>query len=133
MKRKYIIIVAFVAILFVYLASSNPSKTEYTEWAAKQFMNRNDISKKLTEVEEENPDGLVGELATIGKKLAKKYVEPQVDLLINHYTKRDDYMFFSTYTTEFTLGKENYKYVSVGFSHIFIPIEMPKKKDEAAK
>ena len=131
MKRKYIIM-ALVVLLFVYLANSNPSKEEYTEWAAKQFMNRNDISKKLTEVEKEDPDGLVGELATIGKKLAKKYVEPQVDVLINHYTKRSDYIFFSTYKTEFTIGKENYKYVSIGFSHIFIPIEMPKKKDEAA-
>ncbi|MGI2748451.1 DUF4359 domain-containing protein [Bacillus cytotoxicus] len=130
MKKKYII-AALVVLLFVYLANSNPSKGEYTEWAAKQFMNRNDISKKLTEVEKEDPDGLFGELATIGKKLANKYVQPQVGVLIDHYTKRNDYLFFSTYTTEFTLGKKQYKYVSVGFSHIFIPIEMPKKKDEA--
>ncbi|MGR5984505.1 DUF4359 domain-containing protein [Bacillus cytotoxicus] len=131
MKKKYII-AALVVLLFIYLANSNPSKGEYTEWATKQFMNRNDISKKLTEVEKEDPDGLLGELATIGKKLANKYVQPQVGVLIDHYTKRNDYLFFSTYTTEFTLGKEQYKYVSVGFSHIFIPIEMPKKKDEAA-
>ncbi|MFJ8528721.1 DUF4359 domain-containing protein [Bacillus sp. NPDC094106] len=132
MKWKYIIL-ALVVLLFVYLANSNPSKGEYTEWAAKQFMNHNDISKKLTEVEKEDPDGFVGELAKIGNKLGKKYVQPQVGLLIDHYTKRNDYIFFSTYTTEFTMGKENYKYVSVGFSRIFIPIEMPKKKDEAAK
>lgn len=129
MKKKYVLL-ALVIVLFVYLANSNPSRGEYTGWAAKQFMTRNDIHKKLTEVEQEDKEGLLGELATIGKKLAKNYVEPQVDLLIDHYTKRNDYIFFSTYTTEFQLGKENYKYVSVGISHIFIPVEMPKKKEK---
>ena len=61
-------------------------------------------------------------------KVSEKYVEPQVGLLIDHYTKRNDYIFFSTYTTEFDIGEEHYKYVCVGFSKIFIPIEMPKKK-----
>ncbi|MGG2094504.1 DUF4359 domain-containing protein [Bacillus sp. S13(2024)] len=131
MKWKYVFL-ALALVLLVYLANSNPNKGEYTDWAAKQLMRRNDIHKKLTEVEKENGEGLFGELATLGKKLAKKYVEPQVGLLIDHYTKRNDYIFFSTYTTEFTLGKENYKYVSVGISHIFIPIEMPKKKEESA-
>ncbi|ENQ3107009.1 protein of unknown function [Bacillus sp. 491mf] len=129
MKKKYVFL-ALVLVLFVYLANSNPSKGEYTDWAAKQFMKRNDIHKKLTEVEQEDKEGLLGELATIGKKLAKSYVEPQVGLLIDHYTKRNDYIFFSTYTTEFQLGKENYKYVSVGISNIFIPVEMPKKKEK---
>ena len=50
MKKKYIIM-ALVVILLVYLANSNPSKGEYTEWAAKQFMKRNDVSKKLDEVQ----------------------------------------------------------------------------------
>ncbi|MCP1126069.1 DUF4359 domain-containing protein [Bacillus sp. 3103sda1] len=129
MKWKYVLL-ALALVLFVYLANSNPSKGEYTDWAAKQLMTRNDIHKKLTEVEKEDQEGLFGELATMGKKLAKKYVEPQVGVLIDHYTKRNDYIFFSTYTTEFTIGKENYKYVSVGISNIFIPIEMPKKKEE---
>lgn len=129
MKWKYVLL-ALVVVLFVYLANSNPGKGEYTDWAAKQFMTRNDIHKKLTEVEQEDKEGLFGELATIGKKLAKNYVEPQVGLLIDHYTKRNDYIFFSTYTTEFQIGKENYKYVSVGISHIFIPVEMPKKKEK---
>ena len=128
MKWKYVFL-ALALVLFVYLANSNPSKGEYTNWAAKQLMTRNDINKKLTEVEQEDKEGLLGELVTIGKKLAKNYVEPQVGLLIDHYTKRNDYIFFSTYTTEFQIGKENYKYVSVGISHIFIPIEMPKKKE----
>ena len=61
-------------------------------------------------------------------KVSEKYVEPQVGLLVDHYTKRNDYIFFSTYTTEFDIGEEHYKYVCVGFSKIFIPIEMPKKK-----
>ena len=61
-------------------------------------------------------------------KVSEKYVEPQVGLLIDHYTKRNDYIFFSTYTTEFDIGEEHYKYVCVGFSKIFIPIEMPKKR-----
>ncbi|HDX9580565.1 TPA: DUF4359 domain-containing protein [Bacillus pseudomycoides] len=129
MKKKYVFL-ALVLVLFVYLANSNPSKGEYTDWAAKQLMTRNDIHKKLTEVEQEDKEGLFGELATIGKKLAKNYVEPQVGLLVDHYTKRNDYILFSTYTTEFQIGKENYKYVSVGISHIFIPIEMPKKKEK---
>jgi hypothetical protein len=129
MKWKYVFL-ALALVLLVYLANSNPSKGEYTDWAAKQLMTRNDIHKKLTEVEKEDQEGLFGELATMGKKLAKKYVEPQVGVLIDHYTKRNDYIFFSTYTTEFTIGKENYKYVSVGLSNIFIPIEMPKKKEE---
>ncbi|MDL2416787.1 DUF4359 domain-containing protein [Bacillus shihchuchen] len=127
MKKKYIIM-ALVVVLLVYLANSNPSKGEYTDWAAKQFMKRNDVSKKLDEVQKENEEGLLGDLASAGKKLAKKYVEPQVGLLIDHYTKRDDYIFFSTYKTEFDIGGEHYKYVCVGFSKIFIPIEMPKKK-----
>lgn len=50
MKKKYIIM-ALVVVLLVYLANSNPSKGEYTEWAAKQFMKRNDVSKKLDEVQ----------------------------------------------------------------------------------
>ncbi|WP_440602895.1 DUF4359 domain-containing protein [Bacillus sp. GB_SG_008] len=129
MKWKYVLL-ALSLVLLVYLANSNPSKGEYTDWAAKQLMTRNDIHKKLTEVEKEDQEGLFGELATMGKKLAKKYVEPQVGVLIDHYTKRNDYIFFSTYTTEFTIGKENYKYVSVGISNIFIPIDMPKKKEE---
>ncbi|MCM3735394.1 DUF4359 domain-containing protein [Bacillus cytotoxicus] len=129
MKKKYVFL-ALVLVLFVYLANSNPSKGEYTDWAAKQLMTRNDIHKKLTEVEQEDKEGLFGELATIGKKLAKNYVEPQVGLLVDHYTKRNDYILFSTYTTEFQIGKENYKYVSIGISHIFIPIEMPKKKEK---
>ncbi|CAG9612142.1 hypothetical protein BACCIP111899_01314 [Bacillus rhizoplanae] len=129
MKWKYVLL-ALSLVLLVYLANSNPSKGEYTDWAAKQLMTRNDIHKKLTEVEKEDQEGLFGELATMGKKLAKKYVEPQVGVLIDYYTKRNDYIFFSTYTTEFTIGKENYKYVSVGISNIFIPIEMPKKKEE---
>lgn len=132
MKKKYIIM-ALAVVLLVYLANSNPGKGEYTDWAAKQFMKRNDVSKKLEEVEKENKEGILGDLASVGKKLANKYVEPQVGLLIEHYTKRNDYIFFSTYTTEFDLGGENYKYVCVGFSNIFIPIEMPKKKDESAK
>jgi hypothetical protein len=125
--------IVLAVVLLVYLANSNPSKGEYTDWAAKQFMKRNDVSKKLNEVEKENEESLLGDLASAGNKLAKKYVEPQVGLLIDHYTKRNDYIFFSTYTTEFDLGGENYKYVCVGFSKIFIPIEMPKKKDESAK
>ncbi|PEZ01496.1 hypothetical protein CN326_21175 [Bacillus sp. AFS018417] len=129
MKWKYVLL-ALALVLFVYLANSNPSKGEYTDWAAKQLMTRNDIHKKLTEVEKEDQEGFFGELATMGKKLAKKYVEPQVGVLIDHYTKRNDYIFFSTYTTEFTIGKENYKYVSVGISNIFVPIDMPKKKEE---
>lgn len=132
MKKKYIIM-ALAVVLLVYLANSNPGKGEYTDWAAKQFMKRNDVSKKLEEVEKENKEGILGDLASAGKKLANKYVEPQVGLLIEHYTKRNDYIFFSTYTTEFDLGGGNYKYVCVGFSNIFIPIEMPKKKDESAK
>ena len=32
MKKKYIIM-ALVVVLLVYLANSNPSKGEYTEWA----------------------------------------------------------------------------------------------------
>ncbi|MDM5190824.1 DUF4359 domain-containing protein [Bacillus sp. DX4.1] len=132
MKRKYIG-VALLVLFLVYLANSNPSKGDYTEWAAKQFMKRNDVNEKLTAIEKEDPDGLVGELATIGKKLAKKYVKPQVGLLIDHYTERSDYIFFSTYTTELTIGEKNYKYVSVGLSHIFIPIEMPKKEEGTAK
>ncbi|WP_020062716.1 DUF4359 domain-containing protein [Bacillus sp. 123MFChir2] len=128
MKWKYVLL-ALAVVLFVYLANSNPGKGKYTDWAAKQFMTRNDIHKKLTEVEKEDKEGFLGELATIGKKLAKNYVEPQVGLLIDHYTKRNNYIFFSTYTTEFQIGKENYKYVSVGISHIFIPVEMPKKKE----
>lgn len=132
MKKKYIIM-ALAVVLLVYLANSNPGKGEYTDWAAKQFMKRNDVSKKLEEVEKENKESILGDLASAGKKLANKYVEPQVGLLIEHYTKRNDYIFFSTYTTEFDLGGENYKYVCVGFSNIFIPIEMPKKKDESAK
>ena len=127
MKKRYIIM-ALVVVLLVYLANSNPSKGEYTDWAAKQFMKRNDVSKKLDEVQKENEEGLLGDLASAGKKLAKKYVEPQVGLLIDHYTKRDDYIFFSTYKTEFDIGGEHYKYVCVGFSKIFIPIEMPKKR-----
>ncbi|MFZ3199320.1 MAG: DUF4359 domain-containing protein [Bacillus mycoides] len=121
MKKKYIIM-ALAVVLLVYLANSNPGKGEYTDWAAKQFMKRNDVSKKLEEVEKENKEGILGDLASAGKKLANKYVEPQVGLLIEHYTKRNDYIFFSTYTTEFDLGGENYKYVCVGFSNIFIPI-----------
>ncbi|EJV64205.1 DUF4359 domain-containing protein [Bacillus cereus] len=132
MKKKYIIM-ALAVVLLVYLANSNPGKGEYTDWAAKQFMKRNDVSKKLEEFEKENKEGILGDLASAGKKLVNKYVEPQVGLLIEHYTKRNDYIFFSTYTTEFDLGGENYKYVCVGFSNIFIPIEMPKKKDESAK
>ncbi|MDM5435873.1 DUF4359 domain-containing protein [Bacillus hominis] len=132
MKKKYIIM-ALAVVLLVYLANSNPGKGEYTDWAAKQFMKRNDVSKKLDEVEKENKEGILGDLASAGKKLANKYVEPQVGLLIDHYTKRNDYIFFSTYKTDFDVGGENYKYVCVGFSNIFIPIEMPKKKDESAK
>ena len=49
MKKKYIIM-ALVVVLLVYLANSNPSKGEYTDWA-KQFMKRNDVSKKLDEVQ----------------------------------------------------------------------------------
>ncbi|WP_144501139.1 DUF4359 domain-containing protein [Bacillus nitratireducens] len=133
MKKKYIIIMVLAVVLLVYFANSNPGKGEYTDWAAKQFMKRNDVSKKLDEVEKENKEGILGDIASAGKKLANKYVEPQVGLLIDHYTKRNDYIFFSTYKTEFDVGGENYKYVCVGFSNIFIPIEMPKKKDESAK
>ena len=50
MKKRYIIM-ALVVVLLVYLANSNPSKGEYTDWAAKQFMKRNDVSKKLDEVQ----------------------------------------------------------------------------------
>ena len=118
---------ALVVVLLVYLANSNPSKGEYTEWAAKQFMKRNDVSKKLDEVQKRMKRV---SLATWHRpvKVSEKYVEPQVGLLIDHYTKRNDYIFFSTYTTEFDIGEEHYKYVCVGFSKIFIPIEMPKKR-----
>ena len=117
---------ALVVVLLVYLANSNPSKGEYTEWA-KQFMKRNDVSKKLDEVQKRMKRV---SLATWHRpvKVSEKYVEPQVGLLIDRYTKRNDYIFFSTYTTEFDIGEEHYKYVCVGFSKIFIPIEMPKKK-----
>lgn len=37
----------------------------------KQFMKRNDVSKKLDEVQKENEEGLLGDLASAGKKLAK--------------------------------------------------------------
>ena len=88
-------------------------------------MKRNDVSKKLDEVQKRMKRV---SLATWHRpvKVSEKYVEPQVGLLI--YTKRNDYIFFSTYTTEFDIGEEHYKYVCVGFSKIFIPIEMPKKK-----
>ena len=90
-------------------------------------MKRNDVSKKLDEVQKRMKRV---SLATWHRpvKVSEKYVEPQVGLLIDHYTKRNDYIFFSTYTTEFDIGEEHYKYVCVGFSKIFIPIEMPKKK-----
>ena len=131
MKKRYIIM-ALVVVLLVYLANSNPSKGEYTDWAAKQFMKRNDVSKKLDEVQKENEEGLLGDLASAGKKLAKKYVEPQVGLLIDHYTKRDDYIFFSTYKTEFDIGGEHYKYVCVGFQKSLFQLKC-RRKDESAK
>lgn len=127
MKKKYIIM-ALAVVLLVYLANSNPGKGEYTDWAAKQFMKRNDVSKKLEEVEKENKEGILGDLASAGKKLANKYVEPQVGLLIEHYTKRNDYIFFSTYTTEFDLGGENYKYVCVGFQTSLFQLKCRRKK-----
>ncbi len=106
MKKRYIIM-ALVVVLLVYLANSNPSKGEYTDWAAKQFMKRNDVSKKLDEVQKENEEGLLGDLASAGKKLAKKYVEPQVGLLIDHYTKRDDYIYSSQHIRRNLISAEN--------------------------
>ncbi|MBG9585328.1 hypothetical protein ABE42_40565 [Bacillus thuringiensis] len=127
MKKKYIVIVLII-FLFIYLINSNPGKVEYRNWAAKQFMELNDVSKKLNEVEEENQESLLSDLILLGKNLAKKYIEPQVELVIDHHTKRNNYIFFSTYTTEFDFGKEHYKYVCVGFSKTFIHLEMQKKK-----
>lgn len=129
MKWKYLFGILLV-VLFIYLANSNPSKSDYTNWAAKQFMKYNDVSQKLTEVAKEDKDSLFGELAEFGQDVAKKYVEPQVDKLIAHYTERNDYIFFSTYTTEFKIGKDKYKFVSVGIANHFIPIEIPDKKKE---
>ncbi|PEF32945.1 DUF4359 domain-containing protein [Bacillus wiedmannii] len=132
MKKKYIVI-ALIIFLFVYLVNSNPSKVEYTNWAAKQFMELNDISKKLNEVEEENQESLLSDFILSGKKLAEKYIEPQVELVIDHHTKRDNYIFFSTYTTEFDFGEKHYKYVCVGFSKNFIHLEMQEEKDKSVK
>ncbi|MBG9539885.1 hypothetical protein ABE42_36900 [Bacillus thuringiensis] len=132
MKKKYIVI-APIIFLFVYLVYSNPSKGEYTNWAAKQFMEFNDVSKKLKEVEEENQESLLSDLILSGKKLAEKYIEPQAELVIHHHTKRDNYILFSTYTTEFDFGEEHYKYVCVGFSKTFIHLEMQKEENKSVK
>lgn len=78
MKKRYIIM-ALVVVLLVYLANSNPSKGEYTDWAMKQFMKRNDVSKKLDEVQKENEEGLLGDLASAGKKLAKNMLSRKLD------------------------------------------------------
>lgn len=129
MKKKYIFGILLI-VLLVYLANSNPSKSAYTSWAAKQFMKRNDVSQKLSEIAKEDKGRLFGELAKFGQNVAKKYVEPQVDTLIDHYTERSDYIFFSTYKTEFTIGQDTYKYVSVGIADHFIPVDMPDKKKE---
>ena len=77
MKKRYIIM-ALVVVLLVYLANSNPSKGEYTDWAAKQFMKRNDVSK-IDEVQKENEEGLLGDLASAGKKLAKNMLSRKLD------------------------------------------------------
>ena len=78
MKKRYIIM-ALVVVLLVYLANSNPSKGEYTDWAAKQFMKRNDVSKKLNEVQKENEEGLLGDLASAGKSWRKNMLSRKLD------------------------------------------------------
>lgn len=96
-------------------------------------MELNDVSKKLNEVEEENQESLLSDLILSGKKFAEKYIEPQVELVIDHHAKRDYYIFFSTYTTEFDFGEEHYKYVCVGFSKTFIHLEMQKEENKSVK
>ncbi len=129
MRFRYVLSILFV-VLLVYLASSNPSKGEYIAWASKQIMTRNEIHDYLSKLQEEDKDGLLGELAGLGKKLAKRYLEPQVGILVDKYTTEKDYIFFSTYTTEFTLGEETYEYVTVGIADHFIPVKYPKEEKE---
>ncbi|MBO9129987.1 DUF4359 domain-containing protein [Bacillus sp. 165] len=132
MKGRYISVILFV-VLFIYLASSNPSKGEYTAWASEQIMTRNEVHAYLSEVQQEDEGGLLSELAGLGKKLAKRYLEPQVGILVDKHTKEKDYMFLSMYTTKFNLGRENYEYVTLGIANHFIPVKYPQEKKEPAE
>ncbi|MFD3446591.1 DUF4359 domain-containing protein [Microbacteriaceae bacterium 4G12] len=126
MKWRYVWLALFIVGLF-YLANTNPGKSEYSRWAAKQLVTRSEIHEQLKKTEKEDPDGIIGEIASLGKRLADKYVQPQVGLLIDHYTTEKNYLFFSTYTTKLTIGKETYKYVTVGLAGNFVVVDAPKK------
>ncbi|MFX3623256.1 MAG: DUF4359 domain-containing protein [Ectobacillus sp.] len=126
MRWRYVGL-AFVIGVLLYLANTNPEKGDYTSWAAKELITRSDVHEAMTKTEQENPEGLLGELAAIGKQLTEKYVQPQVGLVIDEYTVQEDYIFFSTYKTEFTLGSTTYKYVTLGIADRFVPLEAPKK------
>lgn len=132
MKWRYILLLALMGCL-LYLANTNPEKGEYTKWASEQLIQGSDLHKALSKTEQEDAGSLFGELASLGKQLTEKYVQPQVGLLIEKYTTKKDYIFFSTYTTSFTIGGTTYTYVTVGVADRFVPVQVPEQtKKEGA-
>jgi hypothetical protein len=127
MRWRYLTL-AFVIGTLLYLVNTNPEKGDYTTWASEQFVQHTDIHQSMTSTEKENPDGFLGELAAFGKKFTEKYVEPQVGLIIDKYTTQKDYIFFSTYKTEFKIGSTTYTYRTIGVADRFVLVEAPKKE-----
>lgn len=129
MKWRYILLLALMGGL-LYLANTNPEKGEYTKWASEQLIQGSDLHKALSKTEQEDAGGLFGELASLGKQLTEKYVQPQIGLLIENYTTKKDYLFFSTYTTSFTIGGTTYTYVTVGAASRFVPVQVPEQTEK---
>ncbi|WP_028401773.1 DUF4359 domain-containing protein [Ectobacillus panaciterrae] len=126
MRWRYLSLALLIGTL-LYLANTNPEKGQYTAWASQQFVENTDVHHSLTDTEKEN-GGFLGELAAFGRQLTEKYVEPQVGLIIDKYTKQEDYIFFSTYKTEFTVGSTTYKYMTIGVAGRFFLVEAPKNE-----
>lgn len=127
MRWRYLLLALAVGG-FLYLANTNPERGDYTAWASEQFVQNSEVHESLTKAQEDNPEGLLGELATVGKNLTEKYVQPQIGLVIDNYTTQKDYTVFSMYKTEFTVGSTTYKYVTVGLADRFILLEAPQEE-----
>ncbi|MCP8967715.1 DUF4359 domain-containing protein [Ectobacillus ponti] len=125
MKWKYVWLALLIGIL-VYLAKTNPDKAEYNAWASKQFVQRTEVHEAMARTEAESPDSLWGELASLGKKLTEKYVQPQVGLIIDEHTSKKDYIFFSLYNTSMQLGSDKYEYITLGAAEHFWLLQAPE-------
>lgn len=102
--------VAGIAVLGVTMARTNPSQTEYEDYAVQRLTQylKTDVCKKT--------QGFIENLVNFRCEKVVESISPQMREIIGKTTKEQNYILFSVYRTDLTLDSliPAYKFETVG-------------------